>query len=67
MSAPDFVVCLECESPIYTFEWDGGRVKEAVCPTCGNDQKDPVLDGGGNRRNVGVQRKYLRTVGRLIC
>ena len=39
MSAPDFVVCLECESPIYTFEWDGTRVKEAVCPTCGNDQK----------------------------
>ncbi|MCJ7756119.1 MAG: hypothetical protein MUP13_16270 [Thermoanaerobaculales bacterium] len=39
MSAPDFVVCLECESPIYTFEWDGERVKEAVCPTCGNDQK----------------------------
>jgi len=38
MSTPDFVICLECESPIYTFEWDGVRVKEAVCPTCGNDQ-----------------------------
>ena len=23
MSSPDFVICLECESPIYTFEWDG--------------------------------------------
>jgi translation initiation factor 2 beta subunit (eIF-2beta)/eIF-5 len=38
MSAPEYVICLECESPIYTFEWDGSRVKEAVCPTCGNDQ-----------------------------
>ncbi len=38
MSTPDYVICLECESPIYSFEWDGARVKEAVCPTCGNDQ-----------------------------
>jgi translation initiation factor 2 beta subunit (eIF-2beta)/eIF-5 len=38
MSAPEYVICLECESPIYTFEWDGVRVKEAVCPACGNDQ-----------------------------
>jgi hypothetical protein len=39
MSTPDFVICLECESPIYTFEWDGSKVKEALCPTCGNDQE----------------------------
>lgn len=38
MSTPDFVICLECESPIYTFEWDGANVKEALCTTCGNDQ-----------------------------
>ena len=35
---PDFVICLECESPVYTFEWNGSRVTEATCPTCGNDQ-----------------------------
>ena len=35
---PDFVICLECESPVYTFEWNGARVTEAVCPTCGNEQ-----------------------------
>ncbi len=38
MSTPDFVICFDCESPVYTFEWDGANVKEAVCPTCGNDQ-----------------------------
>ena len=38
MSSPDFVICLECESPIYTFEWDGAKVTEAICTTCGNDQ-----------------------------
>lgn len=35
---PDYVICLECESPVYTFEWNGSRVTEAVCPACGNDQ-----------------------------
>ncbi len=38
MSTPDFVICFDCESPVYIFEWDGEKVKEAVCPTCGNDQ-----------------------------
>lgn len=38
MSTPDFVICLECESPNYTFEWDGAKVTEALCATCGNDQ-----------------------------
>jgi len=38
MSTPDFIICLECESPLYTFEWDGSRVKEALCETCGNEQ-----------------------------
>lgn len=35
---PDFVICLECESPVYIFEWNGSRVTEAICPACGNDQ-----------------------------
>ena len=39
MSAPDFLICLECETPIYTFEWKESKVKEALCPTCGNDQE----------------------------
>jgi hypothetical protein len=34
---PDYVICLECESPVYVFEWSGGRVTEAMCTTCGND------------------------------
>ncbi len=35
---PDFLICLECESAVYTFEWNGSRVTEAICPACGNDQ-----------------------------
>ena len=41
MSTPDYVICLECEAPLYTFEWDGARVTEALCSTCGND--NPAL------------------------
>lgn len=38
MSAPDYLICLECETPTYFFEWEDGRIKEAQCLTCGNDE-----------------------------
>jgi hypothetical protein len=34
---PDYLICLECESPCYVFEWKDGVVKEALCEMCGND------------------------------
>jgi hypothetical protein len=37
---PDYLICLECESPVYTFEWVEGRVLEGQCALCGND--DPT-------------------------
>lgn len=37
MSAPDYLICLECESPCYSFEWGDGKVKEAICTVCGNE------------------------------
>ena len=37
---PDYLICLECESPVYVFEWREGKVKEALCTTCGAD--DPA-------------------------
>jgi hypothetical protein len=40
MAVPEFLICLECETPVYTFEWSQGHVLEAVCPMCGND--DPA-------------------------
>ena len=36
MDAPDYVVCLECETPCYLFEWLGTRLAEALCQTCGS-------------------------------
>jgi hypothetical protein len=34
---PDYLICLECESPVYIFEWRDGKVTEAFCDTCGNE------------------------------
>ncbi len=40
MPGPDYLICLECETPTYIFEWVEGRVVEAVCAVCGNE--DPA-------------------------
>jgi len=41
VSEPEYIICMECETPVYTFDWHGERIAEAVCPLCGND--DPSL------------------------
>lgn len=40
MDAPDFIICLNCETPCYTFEWSEGAVTEAFCMACGVDEPD---------------------------
>ena len=40
MSEPEYVVCLECETPCYAFEWDGDKLVEILCPICGNETPD---------------------------
>jgi hypothetical protein len=37
MAEPDYVVCLDCETPCYVFEWEAGKLSECICPVCGND------------------------------
>ncbi len=37
---PDFLICIECETPCYLFEWSSGVVTEALCEVCGNDDPD---------------------------
>jgi hypothetical protein len=33
----DYLTCRQCNSPCYVFELDRGRIKEAQCTVCGND------------------------------
>ena len=37
MSEPEFLICLQCETPTYQFEWEDGKVTVAMCNTCGAD------------------------------
>jgi hypothetical protein len=42
MSAPEYVICINCETPCYVFEWNGEtmRAEDVLCETCGSD--DPA-------------------------
>jgi uncharacterized Zn finger protein (UPF0148 family) len=40
MAQPEYLICLECESPVYAFDWREGHATDVVCPVCGND--DPA-------------------------
>jgi len=40
MSAPEYVICLNCETPCYTFEWEDGELKEPLCLACGNEDPE---------------------------
>ena len=43
MAQPDYLICLDCDSPCYTFDWDGERGVDAICEACGNDDPDLFL------------------------
>ncbi len=56
MAAPDFVLCINCESPCYVFEWKEDAIQEVMCEVCGADNPDEfatpeefeaLLGGGG--------------------
>lgn len=40
MSEPDFLICLNCETPCYSFEWAEGKLSEILCLVCGNEEPD---------------------------
>jgi translation initiation factor 2 beta subunit (eIF-2beta)/eIF-5 len=37
---PEYLICLECETPTYQFEFLNGRLATVACATCGAD--DPA-------------------------
>lgn len=43
MSGPDYVICLECETPCYTFEWKESKLIEALCEACGNEDLEQFI------------------------
>ena len=43
MPMPEYLICLNCESPCYVFEWGDEKVAEAICQVCGNDEIDQFV------------------------
>ncbi|MEM9293281.1 MAG: hypothetical protein AAGD01_16480 [Acidobacteriota bacterium] len=42
-TAPEFLICIECETPCYTFEWQSDQITEIQCLACGNDDPEQFL------------------------
>ena len=47
MDEPEFLICINCETPCYVFEYKDGRLKEAFCTACksvvGADDRFPSV------------------------
>jgi uncharacterized Zn finger protein (UPF0148 family) len=59
MDSPDFLICLNCETPTYLFEWKSGKVIEAFCEACGNEETDEFLTEDDMEALTSMQR-HLR-------
>ena len=40
MDEPEYLICLQCETPTYQFEYHNGKLITVACAACGND--DPT-------------------------
>lgn len=40
---PEFLVCLNCETPTYVFEYTNGRLTSATCTACGNEDLNEFM------------------------
>ncbi len=43
MGAPEYLICINCESPCYVFTWEEDRLAEVLCEVCGNEDIDTFL------------------------
>ena len=57
MLTPDYLICLECESPTYVFEWKNSQAKEAFCEVCGNEDPSQFVTEG-EYEDLAMDRRY---------
>ncbi len=43
MPAPEYLICLNCETPCYVFDYKDGELQEAVCEACGNEDTEQFV------------------------
>ena len=44
MATPDYLICLDCETPCYDFEWHRDTLQEILCAICGNEDPDRFVN-----------------------
>ncbi|MDQ3281840.1 MAG: hypothetical protein M3Q69_10540 [Acidobacteriota bacterium] len=44
---PEYLICLQCETPTYEFDLTNGKVTTIVCGTCGNDDPEEFMTEAG--------------------
>ncbi len=40
---PEYLICLQCETPTYQFEFVNGKLATIMCNTCGNDDPSDFM------------------------
>ncbi len=43
MASPEYLVCLECDTPCYDFEWEDGKISDVLCQVCGNEDPEQFI------------------------
>lgn len=43
MEAPEYLLCLNCESPCYAFEWTDGEITDPFCEVCGEEAPEQFM------------------------
>ena len=43
MDEPEYLICLQCETPTYQFEFENGKLATIICNTCGNDEPSEFM------------------------
>jgi hypothetical protein len=40
---PEFLICLQCDTPTYDFDYVLDKLSAVVCSTCGNDDPSEFM------------------------
>ena len=43
METPEYLICVECETPCYVFGFKEGEVVDVICSVCGNEEEEQFL------------------------
>jgi hypothetical protein len=53
MDEPEYLICLQCESPTYQFEFANGKLATVMCTVCGCDEVSEFMTEAELEENTG--------------